>query len=332
MSSSRDCRFDVGEITLSGIESQPKTAARGLIVAIHGAGYTSRYWDSPHAPGDSLLRMGSDLGFRVIAIDRPGYGASRGAPDRELSLDGQVATLARFLAEIGELSKVPIFLIGHSLGSLIAVQLAADDRSNVIAGLDVMGLPFQWRSDVRAAVEAWVRGEMGIFAVEEARRSLYFGPAGTYDPRVLQFEASFSQRVPKPELAESLESSFRLDQFALGVRVPVQYTVAQFESSITGGVQALNKGASMFKNSPRVVTHLQLGTGHNISLHRVGRAYHMRALAFFDEVLAGITISATDEATDEHASAVTRLVDGYGAARARKPSAVLNRTIQGRSS
>jgi hypothetical protein len=36
-----------------------------------------------------------------------------------------------------------------------------------------------------------------------------------------------------------------------------------------------------------VVLAWQRASGHNISLDRVARAYHLRAVAFFDEVLAG---------------------------------------------
>ena len=32
-------------------------------------------------------------------------------------------------------------------------------------------------------------------------------------------------------------------------------------------------------------TAWQRASGHNISLHHVARAYHLRALAFFDEAL-----------------------------------------------
>jgi hypothetical protein len=70
------------------------------------------------------------------------------------------------------------------------------------------------------------------------------------------------------------------------VRVPVQHTVAEFEGSVAGGEAVLAQGFSLFCNSPRVLSWLQTNTGHNVSLHRVGRAYHLRALTFFEEILA----------------------------------------------
>lgn len=40
----------------------------------------------------------------------------------------------------------------------------------------------------------------------------------------------------------------------------------------------------------------QVASGHNISLHLVARAYHLRAIAFFDEVLATATSPSTESA------------------------------------
>jgi pimeloyl-ACP methyl ester carboxylesterase len=47
-----------------------------VVVALHGGAVTSGYFDSPVSPRLSLLAAGAALGFTVIALDRPGYGAS----------------------------------------------------------------------------------------------------------------------------------------------------------------------------------------------------------------------------------------------------------------
>jgi hypothetical protein len=115
---------------------------------------------------------------------------------------------------------------------------------------------------------------------------MYFGPDGTFDPRVIALERLISQRVPLTEMAESLQSEAMLQSLAPLVRVPVQHTVAEFEGSVAGGEAILAQGFTLFRNSARVASHLQSNTGHNVSLHFVGRAYHLRALTFFEEVLA----------------------------------------------
>src|SRR6202044_4257149 len=54
---------------------------RAVIVAIHGGGYTAKYFDCPGHPESSLLRAGVAQGYTVVALDRPGYGSSAPYPE-----------------------------------------------------------------------------------------------------------------------------------------------------------------------------------------------------------------------------------------------------------
>jgi pimeloyl-ACP methyl ester carboxylesterase len=287
MSVVRERRYRVGTNTLSGIEACPPSGARGLIVALHGSGYTGRYWDSPHDESGSLLRLGSDLGFRVVAVDRPGYGAARRLGTTSADVDSQAGILGDVIAAIrDESAEVPVFLIGHSFGSLLAVRLAAIEARDYVCGIDVVGLPVQWRPDVTSALEALLDGIATTLVSADSRLAMYFGPDGSYDPRVLELEPTFSQRIPRQEMAGSLASGQLLQKLAPLIRVPVQYTVAEFENSIAGGTDALADGCALFLNAPRVDARIQPNSGHNVSLHKVGRSYHLRALTFFDEIVA----------------------------------------------
>ncbi|MEU6539132.1 hypothetical protein [Streptomyces sp. NPDC047000] len=49
---------------------------RAVVLALHGGGTDSAHFDCPGHPRLSLLRTGAALGRTVIALDRPGYGAS----------------------------------------------------------------------------------------------------------------------------------------------------------------------------------------------------------------------------------------------------------------
>lgn len=282
----RENRYTLRSAVLSGIESEPKTPARGIVIALHGSGYTGRYWDCPHEESNSLLRLGSELGYRVIAVDRPGYGTSRQTVEQELGLDAQTELLGELISHVNTGPKLlPVFLIGHSLGGLLAVRLAAQTKEGAVSGIDLVGLPVKWRNDVREAVELAVTGTSAPLDGAAKRLAMYFGPTGTYDPKIIELERSFSQRIPLLEVQESLESARILRQFSSRVRVPVQYTSAEFDGSIAGGSDVIATGKALFTGSPHVVAHLQINTGHNVSLHRVGRAYHLRAFAFFDEIL-----------------------------------------------
>jgi pimeloyl-ACP methyl ester carboxylesterase len=280
-------QYEVGPVVLSGIEAGPVCSPRGVVVALHGSGYVSRYWDCPHNPANSLLRLGDGLGYRVVAIDRPGYGASRTIASEQNSLDAQAAVLSELIAGLRtESALVPVFLIGHSLGSLLAVRLAAREAAAHVAAIDVMGLPVQWRDDVRQAAELSLDGAASRLSSPDSRLAMYFGPPGTYDPRVLEMERDFSERIPRREMSDILDSPRMLREMAPDVRVPVQCTVAEFDGSIAAGPDAVARDRELFAGSPRAVAHWQRGAGHNVSLHWVGRAYHLRALAFFEEVAA----------------------------------------------
>jgi pimeloyl-ACP methyl ester carboxylesterase len=89
--------LEVPGTTISGLHAGPESgAARATIVPLHGGGYTSAYWDGPVDGRSSLLGQEAQLGFSVLALDRPGYGASR-----ELARDEQdVAQQARLLGEL----------------------------------------------------------------------------------------------------------------------------------------------------------------------------------------------------------------------------------------
>ena len=64
--------FRVGNLWLSALESKPEGVPRATVIALHGGGYSAAYWDSPLDPEASLLTLGADLGYHVIALDRPG--------------------------------------------------------------------------------------------------------------------------------------------------------------------------------------------------------------------------------------------------------------------
>jgi pimeloyl-ACP methyl ester carboxylesterase len=277
--------YRVGPVELSGLECGPAGVPLGVVIALHGSGYLSRYWDYPADPAGSLLRQGRALGYRVIAVDRPGYGRSRAADAGTTCLESQARILADLIAQVRwESRPAPVFLVGHSLGSLLAVRLAAREAAAKVAGLDVTGLPVRWRTDIRAAVESDAEGFGSSLHDTRRRLALFFGPPGTYDPRVVTAEFEFTHRIPRIEMRDSLASPQILRALAPKVRVPVQSTVAEHEKVIVGGRQSVAANGALFSSSPRSVARWQPGAGHNVSLHHVAGEYHARALAFFDEI------------------------------------------------
>lgn len=93
---------------------------RAAIVLVHGVGeHGGRY---EHV-GDQL----ASRGFDVRVSDLRGFGASEGSRAHIGSFDMYTADIAADIAEAKTLG-VPVVLLGHSLGGLIAVRYAAGTR------------------------------------------------------------------------------------------------------------------------------------------------------------------------------------------------------------
>ncbi|MFK7761839.1 MAG: alpha/beta fold hydrolase [Roseobacter sp.] len=96
------------------------------LVLIHGVGLQAEAWSAvlPHLSPR----------FRVIAVDMPGHGKS---PLQEsTTLDAFTDRFAAFIQALDQ----PIFLAGHSMGALLAVELAAilPDRVRAIIALNTV--------------------------------------------------------------------------------------------------------------------------------------------------------------------------------------------------
>src|SRR5688572_23379739 len=70
------------------------------------------------------------MGFKVVAIDVAGHGATQGLPTGGDDLESYTRLLARVLDELGVRRAV---FAGHSMGGRLVTQLAASDPDRAIA-------------------------------------------------------------------------------------------------------------------------------------------------------------------------------------------------------
>src|ERR1700709_2274543 len=91
------------------------------IVLLHGAGFDHTTW-ALHS------RWFAHHGLSVLAPDLPGHGRSSGAP---LSTIAEMADWTAALLDAAGAAKAR--LVGHSMGSLIALETAARHPENVAA-------------------------------------------------------------------------------------------------------------------------------------------------------------------------------------------------------
>ena len=260
---------------------------RALLLALHGGTYDARYWNHPAAGDASLLVIGEAIGFSVIAVDRPGNGrAVEFAPDG-VSLARQVDVLHRLIDQELDGRDLPAFVIGHSLGGVIALMMAADVRGGNLSGIDVAGIPIEFTPDQLAMGQASLaNGATRVPAPSRyACEAMFYGSPGCYDPAVVAWGET-EHSVPTVETREVFTFADRIGAICGAIHIPTQITIAEHERSSHVDLGTPDRIGAWFANNHRARLEIQRNSGHNISLHHVGRAYHLRAFAFFEECMA----------------------------------------------
>ncbi len=269
--------LDAGQIRLSGLIARPAQGPpRATILALHGGSMRAAYFHGHADPSLSLLTLGASLGFSVLALDRPGYGASRLAVPTGLDPAAQADVLWRAIDThaAGEGLGGGLFIVSHSFGTKVALYMAAHDRGDELLGLDGSGVGIGWHPDMA--------GKQNTAADD---RTFFWGREGDYPPGT--FTPGVAPLAPFP-LAERRESASWPEVFpgvASKVRVPVRYTVAEHERFWSDDHDVLDRTRAMFSGAPRFDARIQAGAGHNISLGWAARTYHLGALAFAEECL-----------------------------------------------
>ncbi|MEZ4299713.1 MAG: alpha/beta fold hydrolase [Polyangiaceae bacterium] len=147
-----------GPIPLAMIRKRalPAEETRAPVLLIHGYGQNRYAW---HLPARSFTNYLARAGFDVFNLDLRGHGRSRHLGAR---LPAHVTEFVRedvpaAVEEIQSLSGGrPVYVIGHSLGGLIAY--AASPRLNgALAGLTTLGSPYQFtRGSPTLAILGWI--------------------------------------------------------------------------------------------------------------------------------------------------------------------------------
>jgi pimeloyl-ACP methyl ester carboxylesterase len=278
------------DIALSGLLARAtEENAKGVILALHGGGYSAGYWRYEDERCSSLLTLAAGLGFHVLALDRPGYGASEKHDPRRLGLADQVDYLfdALYAWCAENCFAGPAFVIGHSLGGIVSLLMAAHARGSRLAGVDVLGVPFRFPdNEAGAKVHSWPTDGTHVPPPDaEARRWLMFGPDWTHDAAAIGHDATVVRPMPVAEYRDALTLPSAWQTILPTISVPVQFTLAEFEIMQATGWSILREVEALLGSSAHPVVHLQKSSGHNASCHKIARAYHLRAIAFFEECL-----------------------------------------------
>lgn len=191
------------KVTIDGIEiaaarrDPPEPTGQPLIATLHGGLYTGRYFDVPIPPTGSFVDLATRLGHPTVCFDRPGYGASGALAPEENTFERHAELLGAAITEVAD--GAPVILVGHSIGGMIALTIAAMSDGPALLGVSVTGMgaviPSGGLSEQLATAAAG-SGQPVIALPPEQCDPVMFGPPGTFDPGVL--DAAHETYAPAP--------------------------------------------------------------------------------------------------------------------------------------
>ncbi|MGE0877177.1 MAG: alpha/beta hydrolase [Acidimicrobiia bacterium] len=276
---------------LSALAAFPANGAppKAVVWALHGAGMHAGYWHATADPDLSLLTLGATLGFTVVAIDRPGHGASTDWPDDWLTRERQAEALhaARDTFAATHETGTGFFVIAHSYGMRVAFTMAAHPRGRELIGLDGSGSGLRFANAEHMPAPGTPVAERR----HNAQRNPW-GPRHLYPRTVFSRKALPLAPMPAAQSAETWSWPDTLPKLAADIEIPVRLTYGEHETFYLIDDEHLDEIRALFVKSPRVVVERQPYTGHNISLSNVARVYHLKALAFAEECIVAARLGA----------------------------------------
>ena len=277
--------FEVCGMALSARERRPAGRVRGVVLALHGGGYTGGYWD--FAP-TSLLEIAARRGYLAVAIDRPGYGVAYGHP---MALDQQADIVLDLVEQLRAIhGSLPVLLAGHSMGGILTLMVAARPRAaDLLTALDVCGVPLRFPEAQQQAMLSR-KAEPGEthFPVGEIaqRRAMFYGHDGTFDAEAMAYDETISAPVPCSEFIDATHAPMRLPSVMRAITLPVRMTFAEVEGSSIADAKVAAAAKANLAGSRKARVRFEPACGHNISLSHAGTAFHEAMIDWLEENLS----------------------------------------------
>ncbi len=250
---------------------------RGVVVALHGGATTSAYFDCPGHPELSLLRIATARGYTVIALDRPGYGASAAYPDAMARPEQRVALAFGAIQRIAGATN--LFVLGHSMGCELALHLAVQ-RPEVV-GVSLAGTGRRYHPAAQELLK-----DASPQQRPRGLRELLWEPARLYPPDVIGAGLSAGGTAYEGDVIRTWARQ-EFPALAGQTKIPVQFLAGEYENVWESDPEALAAIGAMFTASPRVQTGELADSGHNLSVGLTAEIYHRKVLSFADECGAG---------------------------------------------
>lgn len=265
--------------------------ARGSIhhktiqIALHGSTYSHLYWDWPYQPETySYMRRATAAGYAVLSLDRIGIGQSDHPPAADVTIGANAHVVHQIVQALrggglvvpsfGRIRAERISLVGHSLGSLIAIEEAAtygDVDGVALTGLTHTVTPalgevllYPASLDPRFAGSGIPDGY--LTTVPGGRTIFYHVPSA--DPAVIALDEETKETVTVAEL----ETAFPALALSTGIHVPVLVVVGDLDRAFCNDPSCSESGSIDIEPdfyAPDACAEAVAipGSGHDLNLH-----------------------------------------------------------------
>lgn len=109
------------------------TKPKGVFVIVHGAG-------EHHGRYEWVIKQLNQLNYHVVVGDLPGQGKTEGPRGHITSFDEYIATVRTWLKAARQY-KLPVFLLGHSMGGLISIHTIMSLNKNLLPSAVLLSSP-----------------------------------------------------------------------------------------------------------------------------------------------------------------------------------------------
>ncbi|MFV2017572.1 alpha/beta hydrolase [Micromonospora sp. LOL_023] len=257
----------------------PTRPARGVQIFVPGATYDHHYFDLGTSRGVvSQARQAAREGWVAIALDRVGTGGSSKPPAAAITTAVHVISLDRFVDKIDRsYPKLPIVLVGHSYGSVVAAGVAAESGS--VDALAITGFMYRRTAPsfegfpelVPAATDPVLTGRKlpeGYLTTKPNTRQFFYHLPNT-DPATLAADERTKATTTAAEVP-GFAQELATQSFASAVRVPVLVVVGEADYLFRGSDPAdfAPVQRQTFAAAVTVDAVLIRNAGHDLALQR----------------------------------------------------------------
>jgi alpha-beta hydrolase superfamily lysophospholipase len=196
----RDPAVTYGEHAgLRTLATEP-ASARALIVFLQGIACESIDTPLADTPLETLIRAWTSAGYATLRFDKRGIGDSDGGPCRETHFMAELAdarTIIEHAASIARARGIPLVVFGHSVGGIIAPQIAEHARALIVYGTPVMPWFDCLQDSIRRQLE--LRGADARTIYDETRKLARLADDGELNGR----SAAYHRQLAAVDIAAS---------------------------------------------------------------------------------------------------------------------------------